>query len=346
MMTASAVVRRCRSALTALKDASNSKNEEDGVTTKDVVVAAEEKQKDTIPLSTIADLDASTEEEDESPMPRPTIGEELEEEAKNIGGVPPPSPMVTPTALVSKMITPVKDSAGDKMETPKRTNKTKNSVENGVIYSPTSKSEETKSTDFLASPITQLEGDYSSLEDNKTFLTQEQVDIMMKKTRIEIERSFAVKMALMEDQLKEALEESKKMEKEREETAMIVFEFEKTCEEIKERCNEQLQQQLAMFTEMSAKTKSELESARSARSEAEKRGKSLEIELDTVRAAFAKTTSENANLAEKAAKHSVALAANNQQIKTMEKHRQKCDERYKEHMESAQNHCKKEMNFF
>jgi len=310
-MTASAVVRRCRSALSALKDASNKKEEE--MTDKKTSATP------TTNLPVIVDLDASTEEEDDDeyvPMPR-TIGEELKD-AQHA------SPIKERKELSNLPDTPVR----------KRTPARK------TVTTPPAKIE------FLAaSPIvTTLEGDYASvdIDAHKNMMTQEQVDILVKKSRAEIERRFAVKMALMEDQLKEAMEESERSRKEQAETASIVSEFEKTCEEIKERCNQQLQQQLAMFTEMSAKTKSELEATRKeCAAEVEKR-KKCEEEMEKVQSAVRDNKSEHADLVEKIAKQSVVIATYEKKAKAAEKHRAKCDARYKEHMENAQSHCKRE----
>ena len=204
---------------------------------------------------------------------------------------------------------------------------------------------DTKKKSIQYSPVLKLEGDY---EDDVKMMTQEQVDVLVKKECDNLKRTHYVEMSLLEDQLKEALADAEKMKRKQAETESIVSQFEQVCVEVKESCSQRLHTQMTMFSELTAKTKRELEEANAKievmtqkhESEIAQKCSSvlrLEKDLQTVR-------EENTKLSEKIKKQAASLAASEKKMKLAEKHRLKCDERYKEHMEQAQAICQKEKN--
>jgi len=188
------------------------------------------------------------------------------------------------------------------------------------------------------SPVLKLEGDY---EDDAKMMTQEQVDVIVKKECENLKRTHYVEMSLLEDQLKEALADVEKMKKKQEETESIVSQFEQVCVEVKENCSQRLHTQMTMFSELTSKTKRELEEANAKISELSEKHK-LELAqksstITRLEKEIKLVSEERSQLSEKCKKHVTKL-------KLAEKHRLKCDERYTEHMEQAQTICQKEKN--
>ena len=196
------------------------------------------------------------------------------------------------------------------------------------------------------SPL-QLQGDYDE-DDVKMMMTKEQVDVIVKKECENLKRTHHIEMSLLEDQLKEALSDAEKMKKKQAETESIVSQFEQVCVEVKESCSQRLHTQMTMFSELTAKTKRELEDANAKITEMTLKHDSEMAQKSSTISRLEKelqvSSEENTKLSEKIKKQVASVTASEKKLKLAEKHRLKCDERYKEHMEQAQVICQKEKN--
>ena len=210
---------------------------------------------------------------------------------------------------------------------------------------PEKKSEKPTKKSVEFSPVLKLEGDY---EDDIKMMTQEQVDVFVKKECENLKRTHHVEMSLLEDQLKEALSDVEKMKKKQAETESIVSQFEQVCVEVKESCSQRLHTQMTMFSELTAKTKRELEDANAKIAEMTLKHDSEMAQKSSTISRLEKdlqvSSEENTKLSEKIKKQIASVTASEKKLKLAEKHRLKCDERYKEHMEQAQVICQKEKN--
>eukprot|EP00938_MAST-03A_sp_MAST-3A-sp1_P001037 g1037.t1 len=213
------------------------------------------------------------------------------------------------------------------------------------VKTPHKKISKKSSVEF--SPL-QLQGDYDEDDVKMMMMTKEQVDVIVKKECENLKRTHHIEMSLLEDQLKEALSDAEKMKKKQAETESIVSQFEQVCVEVKESCSQRLHTQMTMFSELTAKTKRELEDANAKIEEMKSKHDSEIAQKSSTISRLEKelqvSSEENTKLSEKIKKQVASVTASEKKLKLAEKHRLKCDERYKEHMEQAQVICQKEKN--